>query len=119
MYIITNIYTNKGSLLVFQIKCYFGCQVCSKKQTKKTDLFQNEPKQTENGLNFNAISLNFWQIIGNILVYNLWKFQIDRLQIKGSISQDLRRVLLYINGKLSLRPIIASHNILKGVSHKI
>ena len=53
------------------------------KQTKKTDLFQNEPKQTENGLNFNAISLKFWQIIGNIVVYNLWKFQIDSLQVKA------------------------------------
>ena len=90
------------------------------KQTKKKpDLFQNEPNQTENDLNFNATSLKFWQIIGSILVYNLWKFQIDSLQIKGSVSQDLRWVLLYINGKLSLRPIIASHNILKGVSHKI
>jgi len=33
-------------------------------------------------LNFNAISLKFWQIIGNIIVYNFWKFQIDSLQIK-------------------------------------
>ena len=31
------------------------------KQTKKTDLFQNEPKQTENGLNFNAISLTHYR----------------------------------------------------------
>ena len=31
---------------------------------------------------------------------------------KGSVSRDLRWVLLNINGNLSLRPIIASHNIL-------
>ena len=31
---------------------------------------------------------------------------------KGSVSQDLRWVLLYINGKLSLRPIIASQKFL-------
>ena len=32
--------------------------------------------------------------------------------IKGSVSRDLRWVLLYINGKLSLSPIIASQKIL-------
>ena len=34
------------------------------------------------GLNFNAISLKFWQLIGIIAVLNLWNFQIDSLQIK-------------------------------------
>ena len=32
--------------------------------------------------------------------------------VKGSVSRGLRWVLLYINGKLSLRPIIASKKIL-------
>ena len=31
---------------------------------------------------------------------------------KGSVSRDLRWVLLYINGKLSLRPFISSQKIL-------
>ena len=34
------------------------------------------------------------------------------MHLKGSVSRDFRWVLLYINGKLSLRPIIASHKIL-------
>ena len=34
------------------------------------------------GLNFDAINLKFLQILDNILDYNLWKFQIDSLQIE-------------------------------------
>ena len=34
------------------------------------------------GLNFDAVNLTFSQIVGNMVFYNLWKFQIDSLQIK-------------------------------------
>ena len=39
----------------------------------------------------------------------LWNLNIP---VKGSVSRDLRWVLLYINGKLSVRPIIVSQKIL-------
>ena len=72
-------------------------QKCALKQLKQTDLFQNEPKQTENGLknikstqktlffreknflhildrlglNFNAINLKFVLFVDNYVTYNL------------------------------------------------
>ena len=38
--------------------------------------------------------------------------------LKGSVSQDLRWVLLYINRKLSLRPI-KNVNFIKGLVHNL
>ena len=39
---------------------------------------------------------------------------------KGSVSRDLRWVLLYINGKLFLRPIIAENfKFIKGLVHNL
>ena len=53
------------------------------KQTEKNRFVSKWTKTNRKGPYFNAISLKFWQIIGDIVVYNLWKFQIDSLQIKA------------------------------------
>jgi len=41
------------------------------------------------GLNFDVINLKFVQIVGNIIVYNLWKFHIDNLQIEFFYSAKI------------------------------
>ena len=38
------------------------------------------------GLNFIAFNLKDSQIIGDIIVYNLWKFQIDRSKIEITMN---------------------------------
>ena len=38
------------------------------------------------GLNFNAINLKFVKIVGDKVVYNLWKFQTDSLQTEISTN---------------------------------
>ena len=53
--------------------------------------------------NFNMIYISY-----SLIWHSRPQFQIRlKYTIKGSVSQDLRWVLLYINRKLSLRPIIA------------
>ena len=41
------------------------------------------------GPNFDTINLKFWQILGNIVVYNLWTFQIDSLRLAESVAYTL------------------------------
>jgi len=48
------------------------------------------------GLIFNAINLKISQLIGLIVVYNLWKFQIDGLQIEvrtSSLGPDPKLII--------------------------
>ena len=60
---------------------------------RKFYLFLGRP-----GFNVNAINPKFLQIIGNIVVYNLWKFQIDSSQIETSTNFFIQRKFLSIHG---------------------
>ena len=53
----------------------------------------------------------YFKRIGNFTQQRQWP-ELGTVTFKGSVSRMLRWVLFYVNQKLSLRPIIASHKIL-------